>query len=527
MSTAAGPASTSPASGVAATPRLNSCAWLLDRRLDAGDGERVALRCDGVDHTYAGVARMVASVAAALYASGVRREERVLLLLPDTPELVACLLGAMRAGAVPVPLSTMLTAGELAFIAEDSGARLAVVSERFATAAAGIARSPEIGGMVVVGDPAAVAVPERVAVEAWSQWAQPAELAAPAATTAESPAFWLYTSGTTGSPKAAMHRHADMPYTAGTYAAQVLGIRPGDRCLSVAKLFFAYGLGNSLTFPFSVGASTVLNPGPPTPASVAELVRREQPTLFFATPTFYAGLLAADLPADTFASVRQGVSAGEPLPASILERFRECFGVEILDGIGSTEALHIFLSNRPGRVHPGTSGTPVPGYEVRVVDDGGADVADGETGHLLVRGESMATGYWCRTALNRRTFLGDWMRTGDVYTRSADGVHTYCGRSDDMLKAGGIWVSPAEVEATLVAHPDVVEAAVVGRADDDGIVRPVAYVVVRADRSVDAATLVDFCRERLAPFKRPRQVFFLAELPKTATGKIQRYKLRG
>jgi benzoate-CoA ligase family protein len=323
-----------------------------------------------------------------------------------------------------------------------------------------------------------------------------------------------------------MHRHADMPFTAETYAAQVLGIRADDRCLSVAKLFFAYGLGNSLTFPFSVGATTVLNPEAPTPASVAALVRAERPTLFFATPTFYAGLLAADLPADTFASVRHGVSAGEPLPAPVLERFRDRFGVEILDGIGSTEALHIFTSNAPGDVHPGSSGRPVPGYEVRLVDDTGAEVADDTPGQLLVRGESLATGYWCRTALTRRTFLGEWMRTGDMYTRSADGVYTYCGRSDDMLKAGGIWVSPAEVESVLVAHPDVVEAAVVGRADQDGIVRPVAFVVVRSDGGVDAEALTGFCRERLASFKRPREVHFVAELPKTATGKIQRYKLR-
>jgi len=526
MASAAPP--TAAGSRVPAIPHLNSCAWLLDRRIEAGDGDRVALRCAGVDHTYADVASMVASVAEALRVSGVRREERVLLLLPDTPELVACLLGAMHIGAVPVPLSTMATADDLAFIASDSGARLAVVHARFGAAAVGLTRGDALAGMVVVGDPAAVPVPAGLAVESYVEWAQPATgPVAVAPTTAESPAFWLYTSGTTGSPKAAMHRHADMPFTAESYAAQVLGIRRDDRCLSIAKLFFAYGLGNSLTFPFSAGAATVLNPDPPTPASIAALVHSEQPTLFFATPTFYAGLLAADLPPDTFASVRQGVSAGEPLPASVFERFRDRFGVEILDGIGSTEALHIFLSNRPGAVRPGTSGTPVPGYEVRIVDDSGDEVTLGDTGHLLVRGESLATGYWCRTALNRRTFLGEWMRTGDVYTRSDDGVYTYCGRSDDMLKAGGIWVSPAEVESALVAHPSVVEAAVVGRADADDIVRPVAYVVLRADATADESTLITFCRESLAPFKRPREVIFVAELPKTATGKIQRYKLRG
>jgi len=323
-----------------------------------------------------------------------------------------------------------------------------------------------------------------------------------------------------------MHRHADIPFTAETYGRQVLGIRPDDRCFSIAKLFFAYGLGNSLSFPFSVGASVVLEPGPPTPASVAALVREERPTLFFATPTFYAGLLAAGLPEDTFASVRQGVSAGEGLPAPVLERFRDRFGVEILDGLGSTEALHIFVSNRPGAVVPGTSGTPVPGYEVKVVDDAGDRVAAGEPGHLMVHGDSIATGYWCRTAVTRRVFCGEWMRTGDMYIHNEDGTYRHCGRSDDMLKVGGIWVSPAEVESTLAAHDDVVEAAVVAETDADGIQRPVAYVVLVPGRSVDPADLVEFCRSRLAAFKRPHRVVLCEQLPKTATGKIQRFKLR-
>jgi benzoate-CoA ligase family protein len=306
----------------------------------------------------------------------------------------------------------------------------------------------------------------------------------------------------------------------------VLGIRPDDRCYSIAKLFFAYGLGNSLSFPFSVGATVILEPGPPSPAAVAALVTAERPTLFFATPTFYAGLLAAGLPEDTFASVRQGVSAGEGLPAPVLERFRARFGVEILDGLGSTEALHIFLSNRPGAVVPGTSGTPVPGYEVRLVDDAGGPVPDGETGHLMVRGESIATGYWCRTAVTRRVFCGDWMRTGDMYVRNEDGTYRHSGRSDDMLKVGGIWVSPAEVEATLAAHEDVVEAAVVAETNADGIQLPVAYVVLMPGRSVEPEALVEFCRARLAAFKRPRRVILCEQLPKTATGKIQRFKLR-
>jgi benzoate-CoA ligase len=507
--------------------RLNACQWLLDRRLAAGDGDRVALRCRGRDHTYAEMTAMAASVAAALRTSGVRPEERVLLVMVDGPELVAAFCGAMRMGAVPVPLSTMSTAADLAFLAVDSRARLAVVSAQFVEAGRAMATAPELADLVVAGgDPGPELDGARV--HSWEAWlaAGSGGDGAPMTTHADAPAFWLYTSGTTGKPKGAMHRHADIPFTAETYGSQVLGIRPDDRCFSIAKLFFAYGLGNSLSFPFSVGATVILEPGPPSPAAVAALVTAERPTLFFATPTFYAGLLAAGLPEDTFASVRQGVSAGEGLPAPVLERFRARFGVEILDGLGSTEALHIFLSNRAGAVVPGTSGTPVPGYEVRLVDDAGGPVPDGETGHLMVRGESIATGYWCRTAVTRRVFCGDWMRTGDMYVRNEDGTYRHSGRSDDMLKVGGIWVSPAEVEATLAAHQDVVEAAVVAETNADGIQLPVAYVVLMPGRSVEPEALVEFCRARLAAFKRPRRVILCEQLPKTATGKIQRFKLR-
>jgi benzoate-CoA ligase family protein len=507
--------------------RLNACEWLLDRRLAAGDGARIAVRSRGRDHSYAEITAQAAAVAAALRHSGVRPEERVLLVMVDGPEMVAAFCGAMRMGAVPVPLSTMSTPADLAFLAADSRARLAVVSEPFleggrAMAAAGV----ELADLVVAGGDPGTAM-GGVRVHRWDDWlaAAAGTGGAPLATHRDAPAFWLYTSGTTGQPKGAMHRHADIPFTAETYGRRVLGIRRDDRCFSIAKLFFAYGLGNSLSFPFSVGATVILEPGPPSPASVAALVAAERPTLFFATPTFYAALLAADLPRDTFSSVRQGVSAGEGLPAPVLERFRERFGLEILDGLGSTEALHIFLSNRPGAVVAGSSGTPVPGYEVRLVDDAGAEVDGGEPGHLMVRGESLATGYWCRTEVTRRIFCGDWVRTGDMYVRD-NGVYRHCGRSDDMLKVGGIWVSPAEVEATLVAHEDVVEAAVVAESDADGIQRPVAHVVVRPGRVVDPDDLVEFCRSRLAAFKRPRRVVLCEQLPKTATGKIQRFKLR-
>jgi len=508
--------------------RLNACEWLLDRRIEAGDGDRVAIESGGERLTYADLADWVARTAAALARLGVRPEERVPLVLVDGPHFVAAFLGALRLGAVPVPLSTMLTGPELAFQCGDARARVAVASAALAPTVRELAAlaAGTLTDLVVAGD-------GEVETPAGMRRHRLAELlgGAPAPDPTydawpDSPAFWLYTSGTTGKPKAAMHRHADLPFTAETYGRQVLGITPDDRCYSVAKLFFAYGLGNSLTFPLSVGATAILDPARPTPQGVAAAVRETRPTLFFAVPTFYAALLAAELPRDTFASVRLAVSAGEPLPAGLYHRFADRFGVEILDGIGTTEALHIFVSNRPGDVQPGTSGRVVPGYQARLVDDEGAPVPPEEHGHLLVAGESVATGYWCRTAVTRRTFQGEWLRTGDVYTCSEDGLFTYAGRSDDMIKAGGIWVSPAEVEATLVQHGDVLEAAVVARRNADGVQEPAAFVVVLPGRTPKADELVDFCRERLASFKRPRQVLFVDELPKTATGKIQRFKLR-
>jgi benzoate-CoA ligase family protein len=507
---------------------LNASSYLLDRRLEAGEGDRVAFEQGGDQVTYAELAARVGQVANALRSIGVRPEERVPLVMLDGVDWVASFLAALRIGAVPVPMSTMLTGAELAFQCNDARARVAIASGALGTAVKEMVTGcEELQDLVVAGDGGAeVAMAGGVRVHRFEELVagQPAE-AAPYATWPDSPAFWLYTSGTTGKPKAAMHRHVDLPYTAETYGQQVLGITPDDRCYSVAKLFFAYGLGNSLTFPMSVGATTILDPARPTPAGVAAAVGASRPTLFFAVPTFYAAVLAADLPADTFSSVRLAVSAGEPLPAGIYHRFKERFGVDVLDGIGTTEALHIFISNRPDDIRPGTTGSVVPGYQVRLVDDHGRDVPDGETGHLLVAGESVTTGYWCRTATNRRTFEGPWLRTGDVYSRS-DGVFTYAGRSDDMIKAGGIWVSPAEVEATLVQHPDVQEAAVVGRRTPEGLHEPAAYVVTLPGRRPTPDELIEFCRERLAAFKRPRQVVFVEDLPKTATGKIQRYKLR-
>jgi benzoate-CoA ligase family protein len=324
-----------------------------------------------------------------------------------------------------------------------------------------------------------------------------------------------------------MHRNASPQATAETYARSVLEIVPGDRCLSVAKLFFAYGLGNSLTFPLSVGASAVLNPRPPSPPGVLDLVRDEEPTLFFATPGFIAALLDADPPEGTFTSVRCTVSAGEALPADLQRRFQSRFGHPVLDGIGTTEALHIFLSNTKGDEQPGTSGKPVPGYHARLVDDAGDEVTEPDTpGYLEVRGPSLATGYWCRDAATRAAFRGPWLVTGDVYRRSADGYWTFLGRNNDMIKAGGIWVSPAEVEGVLVEHPDVLEAAVVGGRDTNGLEITVAFLVPRSEHTIDTAAIDAHCRDRMAAFKRPRRIEIVDELPKTATGKIRRFALR-
>ncbi len=405
----------------------------------------------------------------------------------------------------------------------DARARILCVSAEFSAAAAtAVASAPEIVHIVVDGE-ADLGVPH----QPWAALRSAGEELSPYPTWPDSPALWLYTSGTTGKPKGAMHRHASIRDVADCYGSGVLAVAPDDRCLSVPKLFFAYGLGNSCFFPLAAGATAILERARPTPALIAERVHAEAPTLFFAVPTFYAALLNSDIPDDTFSSVRQGVSAGEPLPAVVYSRFLERFGVEILDGIGSTEALHIFASNRPGQVHPGSSGTPVPGYDLEIRDDAGAVITEaGTPGELYLRGPSIATGYWCRTETTRRTFLGEWLRTGDTYVRNDDGTYTCLGRYNDMLKAGGIWVSPAEVEQRLLEHPQVAEAAVVAAPDEFGLDKPVACVVGVAGSSLDADVLTQWCRDGLAAFKRPRAIVELDELPKTATGKIRRNVLR-
>lgn len=511
---------------------FNAAVWLVDRHVDAGNGDRIAIRTGGESVTYAQVQTKVEEVSIALRTIGVRPEERVAMAMLDSVEFVSVFLGAMRIGAIPVAMNPLLPGRDLGVIAADARARVAVVSsERSASIDDLRAGAPELATVITTGDQAGIGT------TSWADFLAPSGGdsssgdssidATPFATWRESPGFWLCTSGSTGKPKLAMHRHGDIPATVETYAQQVLDITADDRFFSVGPMFHAYGLGNSLTFPFAVGATAILEPiRPPTPQLVTDIVANEQPTLFFCIPTFYAALLAAGLPADAFASVRYGVSAAEALPADTFERFREQFGVTILDGIGSTELLHIYLSNSPAHMKPGTSGVAVPGYEVRVVDEDGNEQPVGEPGQLIARGESMATGYWCRSDTSRSTFRGQWMNTGDLYGRDADGFHTYLGRVDDMLRVGGEWVSPAEVEAVLIEHESVLEAAVVGERDDNDVLRPVAYVIGAADTPADPEILTEHCRDRLAGYKRPKRYEMVAELPKTATGKIQRFKLR-
>ncbi len=508
------------------TEHFNAAVYLTERRVAAGDAERVALHHPGGRLTYGGLTEEVRRVAAGLVAIGVRPEERVLMCMVDDVELATAILATMYIGAVAVPSSTMLTGPELGTLVLDSRARVLLGSTEFAgTVIASALGATDLTHVVLTGDVAPDA-PGLTGLT-WDSLRGGTPLSSPYPTWDESPALWLYTSGTTGTPKGAMHRHADIRFVCETYGTQVLGMAPDDVCLSGAKLFFAYGIGNSLFFPLSVGASAVLEPARPNPAHFGDLTARHGVTLFFGGPSFWGPLMAADLPRETFATVRSGVSAGEALPARMYHGVREQYGFEILDGIGSTEALHIFISNVPGKVVPGSSGYPVPGYrvELRRPDDSVIDGID-EPGMLFIAGDSICTGYWCRTAVNRAVFQGEWMRTGDQYVRSADGSYSCLGRADDVLKVGGIWVSPAEVEARLMEHPLLAEAVVIGVPDADGLDKPVAYVVPKPGSTIDPDEVIAFCRAGLASFKRPRQVVEVSELPRTATGKIQRFRLR-
>lgn len=518
---------------------FNAAEWLLTRNARATPGRRAiaAVDLDGSVRTltYGELDDAVRRFGAGLLASGVRPEERLLLCMGDTPELLTAFLAGLWIGAVPVPVSTMLKPKDIAGMAADSRARLVVLSSEFAGLAEGLAGQRNLTDVVVMSTPAEqpgeLPVVPGARVRSWNSFVAAGadvleQVATPYPTVPDSPAFWLYTSGTTGTPKGAMHRHGSLRDTAVTYAQDVLAIGPDDVTFSVAKFFFAYGLGNTLTFPFSVGGSVVLDRSRPSPGGALRVLQEHRPTLFFAGPTFYAALVNAGLPADAFAGVRACVSAGEAFPAPLFERFTSTFSVEMLDGIGSTEMLHIFISGRPGRTRAGWTGEVVAGYEARILDEDGAPVPDGTPGNLWVKGSSAATGYWSRMAVTRRVFQGEWVRTGDTYVRSADGYFSSLGRTDDIIKAGGIWVSPTEVEERLRSHPEVSQVVVVSVPDETGLDKPVACVVLAAGAAVTTDGLVTYCRDGLAAFKRPRNILVFDELPQTATGKLQRFRVR-
>ena len=499
---------------------FNACEYLLDRQLAAGHGYRAALTGVAGEVTYTELHGRVVRAAAGLRSIGLQPEQRVLMVMADSPDFVVTYLAAMRMGAVPVPVSTMTHADGLAELLRDSRARLLAVTHQFAElAGVALKDAAEVTGVLAADE---ARVETELPIHRLDELAGDDGTAYP--TTADSPAFWLYTSGTTGLPKAAMHRHGSIRYVCGTYAAQVLGITADDRCLSAAKAFFAYGLGNSLLFPLSVGAAAILEPAPAKPDLLVERANRYGATLFFAGPTFFANMLRAGLPADALSSVRLSASAGEALPASLYERWTQHFGIDIVDGIGMTEMLHIFLSNRPGAVRPGTTGVAVPGYELKILGEDGLPVEPGTPGTLYVRGASSATGYWARYDASRQVFQGEWLRTGDTYVQDADGYYSCLGRTGDMLKASGMWVSPAEVEGRLLAHDAVAQAIVVAAHDADGLEKPVAYVILKADATEDE--LIEFCRDGLPSFKRPRRIVFVDSYPTTATGKVRRVELR-
>ena len=516
---------------VGAIPRAyNFAADVLERNLKAGRASKPAYIDPRGSWSYGQLSDRVARFAAALRSLGVRRDERVLIALLDTIDWPTAFLGCLKAGVVAVPVNTLMTEDDYRFMLADSRARMLVVSEslypRFQSL---IGQSPELAHVVVSGDnPHAHKRFETLIEEA-------APDPATAATVRDDIAFWLYTSGSTGKPKGAVHVHADLRLTNELYAAPVIGLTENDVCYSVAKLFFAYGLGNALTFPLSAGATTVLLPDRPTPDGVAALLRNHPVTVFYAVPTFYAAFLASpNAPARSELNLRCCLSAGEALPADVGRRWLERYGVDILDGLGSTEMLHIFLSNRAGEVKYGTSGRQLPGYAIKLVGDNGLPVPKGEIGELLVNGPTSAVMYWNNREQSRATFLGKWTRSGDKYIEDEAGYFVYCGRRDDMLKVSGLYVSPFEVEGALLTHVDVLEAAVVAWPDADGLIKPKAFVVLKSmEKVADAAArdlmsraLQDHVKQKLAPYKYPRWIEFRRDLPKTATGKIQRFKLR-
>jgi 4-hydroxybenzoate-CoA ligase len=507
----------------------NAAAYFVDRHAEGARRDHPAFReagGAGRTLTYGELGARSARVGAMLARCGVERENRVALLMTDTVDLPVAFWGAIKAGVAPVPINTLLSTELYRAILADSRARALIVSKELLPAVAPLLPGhPHVRAVFVAGGPGP---------EGTLDFAAELDAGEPRPTAPASPdecAFWLYSSGSTGQPKGVRHAHGSLKYTADTYGAQVLGIEPDDLVFSAAKLFFAYGLGNAMTFPMSVGATSVLYAGRPTPEAVFDVFAKFRPDVFCGVPTLYAAL---DAKLEAGAAkiehrLRRCISAGEALPEEVGAKWARFSGCDILDGVGSTEMLHIFLSNRPSDVVYGTSGVCVPGYDLRLVDESGAEVAEGGIGELLVKGESAAMDYFGRRAQSRSTFEGHWTRTGDKYEKLAGGRYRYCGRTDDMFKVSGVWVSPFEVEQALIAHPNVLEAAVVAMRDADGLEKPKAYVVLKPGASSEGLVpaLQEHVKSRIGMWKYPRVIEFCEELPKTATGKIQRFKLRG
>jgi 4-hydroxybenzoate-CoA ligase len=512
----------------------NAASDFVDANIGAGRGNKTAFSDGRRSLTYGELQDQSQRFAHGLVALGLKQESRIALLLLDTVDYPVAFWGSIRAGVVCIPLNTLLTPEQYLYMLGDSRAEAIFVSAPLlATIEPVLAKLPHLKQIIIVGgdgtQPKEIAgrkvlrfedVLERGKTDPWT-----------APTISDETAFWLYSSGSTGEPKGAKHVHSNLIATAKLYGQDVLGIREDDIVYSAAKIFFAYGLGNAMSFPMSVGATTILLPDRPAPDAIFALMKREQPTIFYGVPTLFAAMLAHKEIGKGAGSnrLRWCVSAGEALPANLGQRWKEIVGVDILDGIGSTEMLHIFVSNRPGDVKHGTSGKPVPGYDAKIIDEHGQEVGAGEIGELVVRGPSAADGYWNQRAKSRRTFAGEWTYTGDKYIRDEEGYYQYCGRTDDMFKVSGNWVSPFEVEAALASHEAVLEAAVIGEEDDDKLVKPKAYIVLKPGIAADDALLESLkahVKASAGLWKYPRWIEFRADLPKTATGKIQRFKLR-
>lgn len=510
----------------------NAASDFVDANVAAGRANKVAFKEGNNTLTYGGLQKESCRFASGLAALGFGHETRMVVLALDTIEFPIAFWGAIRGGVIPIPLNTLLSTEQYAYMIEDSRAPLLLVSEALAkTVEPALPKMSWLKAVIVIGDKKIIST-GGIPVYSFEEVVMKGKndlFTAP--TLSDEVAFWLYSSGSTGAPKGTKHVHSSLMFTAKSYAEQVLGIREDDVVYSAAKLFFAYGLGNAMTFPMSVGASTVLLSGRPTPDSVFEIIKNEQPSIFCGVPTLYAALIAdkrATRGAGS-AKLRMCVSAGEALPQHVGENWKKQVGVDILDGIGSTEMLHIFLSNRPGEIRYGTSGKPVPGYDAKILDENGKECGVDEIGELVVRGASAAEGYWNQREKSRRTFAGEWTYTGDKYVRDADGFLRCCGRTDDMFKVSGIWVSPVEVEAALISHEAVLEAAVIGHEDSDGLLKPKAYIVLKQGFASDDAlfeSLKAHVKDKAGAWKYPRWIDVKAELPKTATGKIQRFKLR-